>query len=623
MNPIGIRRSISRAIVPVIVSLVATCVFAQETSSTMKPDGRPFIIAPTLEGMYLCPAAEADTQNVHTVEQAQTACRKKKQVGSAAVIQLLNTLEPGGPKGKVQVGYTSTLQLLSIFQKTAAGWQINPERVDAFLQLIREVDRPVVLYLAADHFDSIAPLAEELGKDPRNLMQLSDGKPLQLGYFGYEIRPWTLLTDASIPVNKYRFEALDYVSKRILELPANQQSRIVAITLLGEVHQMFPDFENGMGAFDKIRTTDYSPASVAGFQRWLATQYGTIAEFRRRTGLSYASFQDISAPSKDIRTEPLKNFGEHYDAYAGGTLPLAGWLWDPQNAIKRLDLYVDGIHTDTVGREFNRLDVYRAVEEVTSPNTGYRIDYDFRALHPGKHKAQIVAISSKGKSLIGETNFVVVPRDQSKISSADPKSLTGLPQVMSAHPGVRTYQDLPKASPDVYYNPLARDWNAYRETEVYGILNAFYERALTAGLPKDKLYSHQIVPNVNSSWNADLFAAGRTLAGNAPWKQGLNMYGGASDSPWMHYFLAQRKITDYGVPEFNPQQWKGNGVHLAAMQSHMNAGARFISPYYFHVAPQRFKADAEHGVNRMELSPTNTKDGSDKFYRAIIEFAKR
>ncbi|QNN57873.1 hypothetical protein H9K76_03055 [Diaphorobacter ruginosibacter] len=47
-----------------------------------------------------------------------------------------------------------------------------------------------------------------------------------------------------------------------------------------------------------------------------------------------------------------------------------------------------------------------------------------------------------------------------------------------------------------------------------------------------------------------------------------------------------------------------------------------ISPYYFSVVPERLKASTEHDVNRMELRPDNPKDGSDKFYRAIIEFAK-
>ena len=55
--------------------------------------------------------------------------------------------------------------------------------MDTFLRVISKVDRPVVLYFSADHFDSIGPLAEELRGDPVNLMQLRDGKPLELGYF--------------------------------------------------------------------------------------------------------------------------------------------------------------------------------------------------------------------------------------------------------------------------------------------------------------------------------------------------------------------------------------------------------------------------------------------------------
>lgn len=95
------------------------------------------------------------------------------------------------------------------------------------------------------------------------------------------------------------------------------------------------------------------------------------------------------------------------------------------------------------------------------------------------------------------------------------------------------------------------------------------------------------MPNANASRNSQLFAAGQTLNGSAPWKQGLNMYGGATDSAGLRDFMARNKITEYGVPE-SPQQWKGNGVHLAAMQVHYYAGARFITPYYLSVIPDRF-----------------------------------
>lgn len=600
--------------------LMALAAFAEPVVAP--PRKQPFVIAPTVEGMLVCPTATADVPRVATHVQAAAECSKRGEVGSTAVNRLLDTLEPGGPKGDVQVGYTVTLQLLGLYQKAADGWRIDTDKVNASLQLIHEIKRPVVIYLAADHFDTQGELPQELGRDPRNLMWLSNGTPPQLGYFGYTILPYTLSTDPSIPVNKYRFAALEFIAQKIKELPAETQARIVAINLVGELHHMFPDFENGMGLKQDVLVTDYSPESVAGFRHWLAAKYGSTDELAKRTGLRYASFDEVPAPSRNIRSDKLQSFGEHYDAYAAGILPIGGWLWDPRQSIRRLDLYIDGRPAGTVSQQLNRLDVYRAVEDITSANTGYRIDYDYSGLKPGKHLAQVVAISAEGKSLLAERSFVVVPRDQSPTVGRTPAGLRKLPSTERAVAGIRTYMDTPKDLQDVYFNPLARDWNAYRETQVYHFLEAFHERALKAGLPAEKLYSHQIVPNVNSSWNQQLFAADSTLNGGTPWKQGLNMYGGSTDSPWMKFFVAQRKITDYGVPEFNPQQWKRDGVHLAAMKAQKDAGARFISPYYFSVIPERFKTSTEHGVNRMELGPDNPKDGSDKFYRAIIEFAK-
>jgi len=369
--------------------------------------------------------------------------------------------------------------------------------------------------------------------------------------------------------------------------------------------------------------TDYSAASVADFRKWLQAKYQTVDNFNKLHGFAYTSFDEAPAPAKDIRKEKLVSFAEHYDAYADGTLPIAGWLWDPQQTIERLELYVDGKLAGPIAYGLNRLDVYRAEESITTPNTGYRVDFDYSALAPGRHLAQVVALARGGtRHKLGEVEFAIVPRDQGRVNAVRFSALKGL-QDAKHLPGVRTWLDMPRALQDVYYNPLARDWNQYRQSQVYGFLKVFYERALKGGLPAEKLYSHQIVPRVNSSWNPQLFAADQTLDGSAPWKHGLNMYGGSTDSAWMRSFIARNRITDYGAPEFNPQQWKRDGAHLAAMQSHYAAGARFISPYYFSVVPDRFKGGAEHGVNRMELGPDNTKDGSDRFYRAIIEFAKQ
>lgn len=581
----------------------------------------PFIIAPTIEGLMVCDEA-AQNPTILTLANVMADCQTRKAHGAAALKRLLDQLEPGGPKGKVQVGYTATLELLKLYRHTPKGWVIDDAKVTTFLDLITQVPRPVVLYLSAGHFDSQGAIVAELEKDPTNWMRLRDGTVPKLGYFNYRILPYTLRTDASIPVNRYRFDALRYVAKRVKALPKTVQQRIVAFTLAGELHQLFPDFESGMGTFHNIRVTDYSPASVADFRRWLAAKYGSLQALQRHTGLSYSDWDAVPAPSKDIRTERLTSFGEHYDAFADGSLPLSGWLWDPQSHVQSLELFVDGLRVGPVPKGLHRLDVYRAVESITDPNVGYRVDYDYRALPAGHHIAQIVATVNSQPHLLAQVPFVIGRRDKGKLPSNKPDALKGLPKVEGL-PGLRSWLDLPRTGQDLYFNPLARDWNRFRSQQVRDFLATFHAVAQQAGLPADKLYSHQILPEVNSSWNSQLFAIGDTLDGNAPWKTGLNLYGGATNSAWVRNFLRERGIRGYGVPEFNPQQWKHNGVHLVAMQSHYDSGARFISPYYFSVVPNRFKDNVQHGVNRMELGPENLKDGSNLFYSAIIEFAKQ
>lgn len=568
----------------------------------------------------MCDEAAQDLRFANVYE-AEGQCRRLKVSGTAALNRLLDTLEPGGPKGQVQIGFTATLQLLGLYKQSGKGWEIDDAQLDNFFRVISQVKRPVVLYLAADHFDSFGPLTRELQKDPQNLLQLRDGKPLTLNYFGYHVIPYTLQTDPHLPVNRYRYAALKHVAKKISALPKEAQSRIVAITFMGELHQMFPDFENGMGSFKDIQVTDYSPASVTGFQRWLEKQFSTIEKLNSATGLSFKSWAEVTAPAKDIRKEKLAHFGEHYDAFADGKLPFSGWLWDPQNQIQKLDLYVDGRMVAPIERGLNRLDVYRAVADITDPNVGFRLDYDFSQLPPGRHLAQAVAEAQGKNYLLGEAPFTVVPRNQSSTAAEPAASLRSLPKV-SKLPGVKAWMDLPSSGQDVYFNPLAKLWNQYREWQVQQMLEEFHTRAIQAGLPAAKLFSHQIMPQVNSSWNHNLFAANASLKAQMPWKQGINMYGGTTHSAWMRDYLTRERIADYGVPEFHPQQWKTESVHMTALQAQYDQGARFISPYYFSLVPQRFKGNG-FGINRLELGPNNQQDGSHQFYKALIKFAKK
>lgn len=615
-------------------------------AATSLPARSPFYIVPTFEGILLCDEARKNPSQA-SFEAAQTACLRDGHGGAVALNRMMEELEPGGAKGQVQVGYLLTIQLLNLYEPQGAGWVISERRVDALLDVLTQVDRPAVVYLQSTHFDSLGPLPAALSKDPRNLMLFADGSPPQLGYFGFGIQPYTLLTDPDIPVNRYRFEALRHVIERFLALPEPVHERVIGISLAGEVHQLFPDFENGTGAYEDIRVTDYSPASVAGFRAYLKDRYGSIDKLNAAMGFSFASFDDISAPSRNIRKEPLQGFSEHYDAWADGYLPIAGWFFDPDQRVDELLLYVDGKQVAPISRGMNRLDVYRALPEVTTPNVGFRHDLDFSSMPVGRHRAQVVAVSGSERYLLAESEFVVVGRDQAKVPDTVPSGVQGLKtegvtsrawllinkilrrlgfdRPLPSHaklPHVRSWLDMPKSLQDLYYNPLARAWNHYRDQQTLAFMTTFFNMAKDAGLPENKLFSHQIIPRVNSSWNPQLFAVDNTLQADLPWRPGINLYGGATNSAWVRDYMQRHRLHDYGVPEFHPQQWKQADVALAALRSQYDAGARFVSPMYFSLVPDRFKSSAESAVNRLEIRPDNPGDGSALLYQAIREFAR-
>lgn len=586
------------------------------------PPRSTFYLMPTVENFFACDEG-LQNASLKSVEQVNQFCIERKFDGAKGVNRLLDALEPGGPKGQVQVGYVATLQLLSLYQRQGSNWVLDDKKIQVFLQLLTNVKRPVVVYLAADHFDSQGALVDGLLEDPSNLMLLSNGKPAMANYFGYRIAPYTLQTTDAIAVNYYRFTALKQVVKRLTSLPEIVQKRVIAVTLPGELHQMFSDFESGTGRYEDIQVTDYNAASVAGFRQWLINKYGSIQKFNTTHGTAFARPQDIPAPAKDLRKVSNSKLAEHYDAYADGTLPIAGWLWDPLHRVKQLLLYLNGALVGPIAQGFNRQDVYRAVAEVNTPNVGFRRDLDFSQMASGQHVGQVVASTPTGLYLVGQVAFNVKQASgkAQKSTSLPAAGLAGL-KPLGELSGVKYSLDLPHPDLELYFNSLARDWNEYRQWQVRQFMDRVYQIALEAGLPASKIYSHQILPSVNSSWNPQLFAVEQTLTADVPWKMGINLYGGATDSGWVRGFLAQNKVTDYGVPEFNPQQWKRPGAHLEALTSHYLGGARFVSPYYLSAVPDRFRVGASNGVNAMELRPDNPKEGSDQFYRAIRQFAE-
>ena len=611
---------ISQTLTLLVLALLPTW----STAQPPLPERATFYIAPVIEGLSKCRLTEKAGAARDAMDTA-SHCAQSKFDTHKALTRVLDKLEPGGPKGKVQVGYTMTIQLLSLFEKKNGHWVLNAEHVDEQLSLISQTQRPVVIYLAANHFDTQGLLSTELAKDKRNLLLLANGSPPSTKYFDYAVTPFTLLTDETIPVNRYRFEALRHVAQKIAKLPPDVKKRIIAVSLAGELHHMFPDFENGMGAFEKTEVTDYSPASVAQFKTWLADKYKTIEAFNKATGFAFANFEAIPVPGKNIRTERLSSFAEHYDGFAHGSLPVSGWIWSPKGQIDKLEFFVDGKHVANVDQSLNRLDVYRAIEEINNPNVGFRYDYTYDKLPEGRHVGQLIAQAGESRYLVAQFNFNVMSRDQHLPPRKKAREISALGKISDLE-GVRSWLDLPRQEQDVYFNPVARDWNLFRTQQTHAMLAKFHSIAREAGIAPSLLFSHQILPQVNSTWNDQLFAVNSTFGAKNPWHDGINMYGGSTNSDWVRKFIKNHKITDYGVPEFNPQQWKQSGVHLNALAAQYRDGARFVSPYYISLTfPQDGSRKPATGPAaqplNMEIEPNNQSEGSAAFHRAIQEFS--
>lgn len=582
----------------------------------------PFYITPLIDGAHLCYEAINHVPAFKTANEAIEWCIKNEYNGASLLKSTLDTIEPGGAKGKVQVGYQIGISLLNLYENINGDWKINEQKVKSYLDLVKSVDRPVVIYLMANHFDSKGPLPDELSKDSQNLMLLKDGTAPKENYFGNSVLPYTLLTDEAIPVNQYRFEALRYIGRKISELPQDAKDRIVGITMAGEVHHMFPDFTNGAGETDNVLVTDYSPNSINGFQIWLKEKYDTIEKLNSKMGSSFKSFADIVPPSKNVHKEPLNSFTEHYDAYAAGEVPISGWLWDPHSIIERLVLYVDGNKIGDMERNLHRLDVYRAVNEITDANIGFRYNLDFRNLEPGQHNVQVVAEVKGEQYLISQAIIVVVDRNQGKLSTdvlnKNEKNLKNAEEL-----NIRHWLDQPLPLTALYYNPLAKDWNEYREHQVANFLEYFWMVSTNSGMPEDKLFSHQIYSRINSTWNYQLFMEDKSVSKGVPYKLGINLYGGTTNSDAVRDFLKDMEIKEYGVPEFHVQQWKTQDIAYEALQAQYFDGAKFISPYYLSIIPDSLKPKEEESLQKFNLRSDNKLEGSDLFYKAIIKFAKQ
>lgn len=593
---------------------------------------QPMYLLLTVEGLDYCP--ENDTSD------ALKADLVRQNFDNAAHLQhLLESIEPGGAQGKIQAGYVITTKLLSLFKPDSdgQGWTFDAGGFACQLRLVEKLDRPVALYLSSTHFDTQGPLPQKLSQEAANLALFPDLKPATLSYFSYPIVPYTLQTDGAIAVNHYKRQALAHIHQMVQALAPEHRRKIVAIFLGGETHQFYQGFEDGMGEFAQPVVTDYSPASQQQFRAWLAQRYGSIDALNQAWGSALPSFDAIAAPAGNFRAQPQTPLLAHYDGYAQGSVPVHGWFWDASGTTEALRVYLDGQYIGPAQWGLNRLDVYRAVEDIATPAVGFRMNLPFDRLPAGRHMVSITHAQGAYECLMDE-RVIEVLRPAPAAGADAPLDFSDKHRVFTsmrdkplrcpqrAKAGKRYYLDSPAWDMKVAFNPAARDWNLFRQAQVRAYMQQLYDWAVEMGYDASLLFSHQIVPELNSSWNENLFATQGSVAADTPWKPGFNLYGAGAWSPWTQDFLQRLAPQEggYGIPEFHPQQWKDARSARAAIAHHYNAGAHFLSPYYFSIIPPQYLQDpTSNAVARMRLEAGNSADGSNVFYEAIREYARQ
>ncbi|MBY0355165.1 MAG: hypothetical protein K2Q12_05485 [Rickettsiales bacterium] len=497
----------------------------------------------------------------------------------------LERMEPGGAHGKIQLGYTMGVLPLTLYTKKTGSWEIQTEDFEKDLAWAARQKRPFVVYVLSNHFaDTGTPLIEELKHDARNMMTLRTPSAFKEDYFRTKLLPFTMSSDASIPVNHYKNRALAVIAQKLAAFDRAHPGLLIGIEMNGETHYLFPDFFTGTANVQTPQWMDYSDQAVQEF-----------AEFLQQRG--------VTLPAEKIRDIPL----DHYQA---GYLPISGWLDDPTGQLN-VEIYVDGLKKANAEKPINRLDVFENPDSgVHEPNSGFSYMLDASALAHGRHVVQAV-VSYAGKRMeIGRREFTV-GRDtpnHAADSSITTASLSG---------PFKGYLDQPLSGSQVHYEPLVREFLAFRAQQVKQHIQKMATFFHAEGFPAKRLFSYQLTPWLFGGWNEQLFGIGRDFFSMQEVTPGVNLYGGNVANP--HVFNYMDNTRGYAIPEMHPQMANAAGIIEKAMRYHYCKGAVFMGPYF--VMLKQKKKYNEHA--RFRLSADNPDWGSADFFRILSEMVKQ
>lgn len=579
------------------------------------------LIAPFLSGEYFCDDAVNNTA-VKNENDAATFCAAEDRNGADRVNAALNAIGPAvSPSGKFQLGYTLNVPLFRYFINTNGKWVFDEASLARNLTIINDVARPVVIYLSSNHFiDANQTMALSLARNQQNLMWKHDGVMAPGQYFIVPSIAWTL-ADQTAPINTMRDAAFRGALEAICKLPAASRARIKAISVLGETHELFPDFEDGPSfSVPMQNATDYSPVAVRGFRTWLGQKYGTIGHLNHDLGAHYASFDAIDPPSKDIRTEHLSTYFDELDPYAAGSVAIYGWIYDRLGRDLTVTVYLDGALVGTAETGLNRTDVTSAVPSIKNPNVGFRLNLDYRDIAYGIHTLEVrVGAGSQTPLSLAKQSLVIVDRNQDPARPIPDAG--GNVAAIGTDVNLSGHLDNPAPLQSLFYNPLAQLWLQYRNQVVRSYIEHYARIAGSFCIPESKIFSHQITPALYGSWNPDLLAADASKLPDALYNQGTTLYGGAAFGNAFLTMKRQLGWTRYSVNEMHPGVALTPAQYQAMFEMHRMNGAVYVAPYFVSIIPARLPAVGT--LAQFRIAPDNQLDGSDLYWQAIRNAMKQ
>ena len=611
---------------PLLVTLAACAVLAAGAVGVVRwqsafpsaPHGQrtagPLLLAPMMGLIDTCVLEPSATAAPRPAGLA-ASCTGPEGSAAALLESTLAPLQPQGSAAKAYtLGYTLPVPLLQLFRQSADGWAIDQDTVGRLVRTVRDTERPLILYLFSTHFATDAPLEKELAQNPANLAYTRDGPLATSSYYGAPLYNWSLArTDTEL--TERRVQATQAVLAEMCRLPTKDIAKIKGVTLLGELHHLFPDFESGMGFEAPYRVTDYSPTSVAGFQQFLQQQFTEIEQLNHVLGADYAAFDAVQPPSRDIRTEPLQRFTEHIDAFAHGSLPISGWAYVPltQSAHQPLvHVYRNGVFVGKTPVNQGRQDVLAAKPEFGDANTGWRLDMDFRQLPPGQYRIDaFLEAAPKRLTPLGTRHIALMGRDQ---SAPQPLPQKSLPASAPANMELQAHIDLPAEQSAYYYNPLVPLWHRFRQQQVVAYLAFFNGVVNQSCLADTPHYTHQIIPFTNPSWDANKYAIEASLQPMKNIKLGVSLYGDATYGEVFSHWYDKSHHAGYGVTEFHPLKAMDATAVQQMLGQHKQRGAEFVS---FFLEPHWQGVLLERGYNAFSLDPQNAQFGSAALYQSV------